>query len=66
MAMRAERKSTRDLLSPSVPLDAPHPSAVLEVTVEEYDALIKRLEEPPNPNERLRRTMSLHPVPEEA
>ena len=27
----------RELLSPSRPLDAPHPSAVMEVTAEEYE-----------------------------
>jgi hypothetical protein len=44
-------------LSPSKPLDAPDPSAVITYSEEEYDALMKRLEAPPAPNERLRRTM---------
>ena len=33
-----------ELLSPSRPLDAPHPSAVMEVTAEEYDALAAQLD----------------------
>lgn len=53
----------QELLSPSRPLDAPHPSAVMEVTVEEYDALLADLEAPSEPSEALRRTMSLHPLP---
>lgn len=71
MARAKERKPKQGeqpahgLLSPSVPLDAPHPSAVLEVTAEEYDALVAALEAPPEPNEALRRTMSLHPLPRE-
>ncbi len=52
-------------VSPSVPLDAPHPSAKLVIPDDAYDALVERLEAPPNPNERLRRTMSLHPLPKE-
>jgi hypothetical protein len=55
----------RELLSPSRPLDAPHPAAVMEVTAEEYDALIDRLEAPANPSEALRKTMAGHlPLPE--
>ncbi len=44
-------------VSPSVPLDAPHPSASLVISDEAYDALVERLEAAPAPNERLRRTM---------
>jgi hypothetical protein len=51
--------------SPSRPLDKPHPSAVLEVTAEEYDALMADLEAPSKPNDALRRTTSLHPLPTE-
>jgi hypothetical protein len=48
----------RKLLSPSRPLDAPHPSAVMEVSAEEYDALVARLDEPPAPDARLKKTMA--------
>lgn len=71
MARAKERKqqagglAAHEPLSPSVPLDAPHPSAVLEVTAEEYDALVADLEAPPEPSEALRRTMALHPLPTE-
>ena len=50
----------RELLSPSRPLDAPHPSAVMEVTAEEYDALVAQLDEPPAPNERLKKTIAAY------
>jgi len=50
----------RELLSPSRPLDAPHPSAVMEVTAEEYDALVAQLDEPPAPNERLQKTIAAY------
>ena len=59
----AQQESER--LSPSVPLDAPHPSAALVISDEAYDALTERLDAPPAPNERLRRTISLHPLPKE-
>ena len=49
-----------ELLSPSRPLDAPHPSAVMEVTAEEYDALVAQLDEPSSPNERLKKTMAAY------
>ncbi|MCA1681116.1 MAG: DUF1778 domain-containing protein [Actinobacteria bacterium] len=45
-------------ISPSAPLDAPHPSASIVYSDDEYDALTERLEAPPAPSERLRRTMS--------
>jgi hypothetical protein len=51
--------------SPSRPLDEPHPSALLEVTAEEYDALVADLEAPSESSDALRRTMSLHPLPTE-
>jgi hypothetical protein len=51
----------RERVSPSVPLDAPHPSASIVYTDEEYDALSERLEAPAAPNERLRQTMSSRP-----
>ena len=37
----------RERLSPSVPLDAPDPSASIVYTDQEYDALSERLEAPP-------------------
>jgi hypothetical protein len=43
--------------SPSDPLGAEHPSASIVYRDEEYDALTERLESPPAPNDRLRRTM---------
>ena len=46
-----------DRLSPSKPLDAADPSAVITYSEEEYEALMRRLDAPPAPNERLRRTM---------
>lgn len=45
-------------VSPSVPLDAPHPSASIVYSDDEYDALTERLEAAPAANDRLRRTMS--------
>lgn len=54
----SEVAADRLRLSPSVPLDARHPSATLVYTDEEYDALAARLEADPAPNERLRRTMA--------
>ncbi len=48
----------RASLSASRPLDAAHPSASIVYTDEAYDALAARLDEPPAPNEQLRRTMS--------
>jgi len=55
----------RELRSPSRPLDAQHPSAVMEVTADEYDALIRDLESPAAPGEALRKTMAGHlPLPE--
>lgn len=50
--------SARQELSPSRPLDAPHPSATLVYTDEEYDAFVERLEAPPAPSDELRRTMA--------
>lgn len=50
-------------VSPSRPLDAPHPSASIVYSDEEYDALTKRLDAPPAPTERLRRTMSGRATP---
>ena len=50
----------RELLSPSRPLDAPHPSAVMEVTAEEYVALVAQLDDPPAPNERLKQTLAAY------
>jgi hypothetical protein len=46
--------------SPSAPLDAPHPGAAIVYSDQEYDALAARLEAPPAPNERLRRTLTDH------
>jgi len=46
-------------VSPSIPVDAEHPSASIVYSDEEYDALAGRLEAPPAPNERLRRTMAV-------
>jgi hypothetical protein len=51
----------RERVSPSVPLDAPDPSASIVYTDEEYDALAERLEAPAAPNERLRRTLASRP-----
>jgi hypothetical protein len=48
----------RMAMSPSDPLTATHPSASIVYSDEEYDALAERLEAPPAPNDRLRRTMS--------
>jgi hypothetical protein len=51
----------REWVSPSVPLDAPDPSASIVYTDQEYDALAERLEAPAAPNERLRKTLSSRP-----
>ena len=51
----------RERVSPSVPLDAPDPSASIVYTDEEYDALAERLDAPAAPNERLRQTLSSRP-----
>jgi hypothetical protein len=52
----------RERVSPSVPLDAPHPSASIVCTDEECDALLsERLEARAAPNERLRQTLSSRP-----
>jgi hypothetical protein len=48
-------------VSPSDPLDGEHPSASIVYSDEEYDALAERLEAPPAPNDRLRRTMAGRP-----
>ena len=45
-------------VSPSVPLDAPHPSASIVYSDDEYDALAARLEAEPAPGEQLRATMA--------
>jgi hypothetical protein len=55
-----EAPTQRELLSPSRPLDAPRPSAVMEVTAEEYDALVVQLDDPPAPNERLKKTLAAY------
>ena len=52
----------RSRVSPSTPLDEPHPSASIVYSDQEYDALAERLEAPPAPNERLRRTVSGRPT----
>ncbi len=54
----SEELEERRRLSPSRPLDAPHPSATLVYTDEEYDSFVERLEQPPAPSEELRRTMA--------
>jgi hypothetical protein len=64
-ARKQEESDARERLSPSRPLGAPHPDAVLEVTAEEYDALVADLDAPTEPSEALRRTMSLHQLPRE-
>jgi len=51
----------RERVSPSVPLDAPDPSASIVYTDEEYDALAERLEAPDAPNGRLRQTSLASP-----
>jgi uncharacterized protein (DUF1778 family) len=56
-ALRASAAAREERVSPSVPLDAPAPSASLVVSDDAYDAFVERLEQPPAPNERLRRTM---------
>jgi hypothetical protein len=65
---RARRRDSQDgaaeRLSPSVPLDAPHPTVEFVISDDVYDALIERLEVPPSPIERLRRTMAIHPCPQ--
>jgi hypothetical protein len=52
------RFAKRLVVSSSVPLDAPNPSASIVYSDEEYDALAGRLEAPAEPNERLRRRTS--------
>ncbi len=64
-ARKQPEGEAREHWSPCRPLDEPHPSALLEVTAEEYDALVADLEAPSEPSEALRRTMSLHPLPTE-
>ena len=66
-AMKDQRGQSEaaDRLSPSRPVTAPHSSAVLELSAEEYDAFVANLEGPSEPSEALRRTMSLHPLPRE-
>jgi hypothetical protein len=44
-------------VSPSDRLSDAHPSASIVYSDREYDALAERLEGPPTPNDRLRRTM---------
>ena len=61
----SEYLEARLAVSPSVPLDAPHPSASLVLSDDAYDAFVERLDAPPAPDERLRRTMSLHRLPTE-
>ena len=51
----------RERLSPSVPLDAPDPSASIVYTDQEYDALSERLEAPAASNERVRQTLASRP-----
>lgn len=51
----------RERVSPSVPLDAPDPSASAVYTDEEYDAVAERLEVPAALSERLRQTLSSRP-----
>ena len=51
----------RERVSPSVPLDAPDPSASIVYTDEEYDALAERLEGPAAASERLRQTLASRP-----
>jgi hypothetical protein len=52
----------RERVSPSVPIDAVHPSASIVYSDAEYDALVDRLEAAPAPNERLRRTLASRPT----
>jgi hypothetical protein len=52
-------------VSPSAPLDAPEPSATITHGAEAYDALMRRLDAPANPNDRLRKTMVDHLPPPE-
>lgn len=59
-----EASAEGETVSPSVPLDAPHPSAAITYSNEEYDALMERLDAPSAPSAVLRRTMSLRPLPE--
>jgi hypothetical protein len=51
----------REWVSPSVPLDAPDPSASIVYTDAEYDALADRLEAPAATNERLTQTLAPRP-----
>jgi uncharacterized protein (DUF1778 family) len=57
--------ATPQRVSPSVPLDAPEPNAAITYSAEAYDALMRRLDAPANPNERLRKTMAGHLPPPE-
>lgn len=50
-------------VTPSQPLDAPHPSAAIVYSDAEYDAFDERLDAGSEPNEQLRRTMSRRPAP---
>lgn len=50
--------ANRLAVTPSDPLDAPHPSASIVYDDDEYDALSARLEAESAPDERLRRTMA--------
>ena len=50
--------ASRLAVSPSVPLDARHPSASIVYSDDEYDALAARLDGKPMPGEQLRRTMA--------
>ncbi len=54
----SETLASRLAISPSAPLDAPHPSASIVYTDDEYDALVDRLEAEAAPGEQLRRTMA--------
>ena len=57
--------ATPERVSPSVPLDAPEPSATITYSAEAYDALMRRLDAPASPNDRLRKTMAGHLPPPE-
>ena len=57
--------ATPRTVSPSVPLDAAEPSATITYSAEAYDALMRRLDAPANPNDRLRKTMAGHLPPPE-
>jgi hypothetical protein len=51
----------RERVSPSVPLDAPDPTASIVYTDDEYDAIAERLDAPAAANERLRQTLATRP-----